>query len=134
MTWYLDSSAVMRYLLRHDGRIDLKATSATFVSSEILELECKRTLIRYRLTGNIDDNEYADLGADLNEFVEGVSLIAVNSEIIRSAAENWGVVVGSLDSIHLATALAYKTQLQLITHDKALARSARIKNIHVIDQ
>jgi predicted nucleic acid-binding protein len=135
MIYYLDSSVIMRYLLQHSGFIRISDLEGKFITSELTFLECRRTLIRYRLNSEIKDQDLVDLFEDLNEFISYIDLIGVNSKLLNDASQNWGVTLGSLDSIHLATALYYKNQtnetLTLLTHDKALSMAARLLGIMV---
>ena len=68
----------------------------------------------------------------MKEIMRGLSY----SEILESASQNWGVNLGSLDSIHLASALYIKKEkkpaVQIFTHDKAHYTAARLANLEVI--
>ena len=134
MTIYIDSSVLLRYLLQHPGFIDLPQFKENFVSSELLRLECQRVLIRYRLNQEVGDPELLELTEKLNNLLSRISLLKINSEILEVASQNWGVVLGTLDSIHLASVLFIRKELnnrvQLYTHDKALFTAARMSNIN----
>ena len=52
---YIDSSALLRFLLQHSNFINLVEYNDDFVSSELLKLECQRALIRYRLNQEVGD-------------------------------------------------------------------------------
>jgi predicted nucleic acid-binding protein len=132
---YLDSSALLRFLLQHSNFINLVEYKNEFVSSELLRLECQRALIRYRLNQELRDEGLLQLTEQLNDLLSRISLLKVNSEILESASQNWGVNLGSLDSIHLASALFIKKEkksaIQIFTHDKALYTAARLSNLEV---
>ena len=133
---YIDSSALLRFLLQHSNFINLVEYNDDFVSSELLKLECQRALIRYRLNQEVGDEGLLQLSEQLNDLLSRISLLKINSEILESASQNWGVNLGSLDSIHLASALYIKKEkmlaVQIFTHDKALYTAARLANIEVI--
>jgi len=94
-------------------------------------------LIRYRLNSEIDDQGLVHLYEDLSELFSYIDLLALNSNILTDASQNWGVTLGSLDSIHLATAIFYKKQkmepLTLVTHDKSLSIACRLTGLIVKD-
>ena len=133
---YIDSSALLRFLLQHSNFINLVEYNDDFVSSELLKLECQRALIRYRLNQEVGDEGLLQLSEQLNDLLSRISLLKINSEILESASQNWGVNLGSLDSIHLASALYIKKEkklaIQIFTYDKALYTAARLANIEVI--
>ena len=133
---YIDSSALLRFLLQHSNFINLVEYNDDFVSSELLKLECQRALIRYRLNQEVGDEGLLQLSEQLNDLLSRISLLKINSEILESASQNWGVNLGSLDSIHLACALYIKKEkklaIQILTHDKAFYTAARLANLDVI--
>ena len=53
MIAYLDSSALLRLILRQPGALDLKKlrSGESIISSELLAVECSRTIDRMRLHG-----------------------------------------------------------------------------------
>jgi predicted nucleic acid-binding protein len=136
MNIYIDSSVLLRFLLNHPNSINLVKLGNEFVSSELLKLECQRALIRYRLNQEIKDEGFLELTEACNDLLSRISLLKINSEIMESASRNWGVVLGSLDSIHLASALHIqknkKIPLKLLTHDKAFSTAAKISKIEVV--
>jgi predicted nucleic acid-binding protein len=56
---YLDSSALLRLILREPGALDLAdlARCESILSSELLAVECPRTLDRLRLQGSLSVEE-----------------------------------------------------------------------------
>jgi predicted nucleic acid-binding protein len=48
---YLDSSALLRLVLREPGGLEQRRATETLVSSELLAVECPRTIDRLRLQG-----------------------------------------------------------------------------------
>jgi len=132
---YIDSSALLRFLLQHSNFINLVEYKNDFVSSELLRLECQRALIRYRLNQEVEDEGLLQLTEQFNDLLSRISLLKVNSEILDTASQNWGVNLGSLNSIHLASALFIKKEkksvVQIFTHDKALYTAARLSNLEV---
>jgi len=134
--YYIDASVLLRFLLQQQSTIDIIDLRGNFFSSELLLLECRRTLVRYRLIQEIDDTGYLALSEDLTELCKRINLLKVDSEVLSRAAQNWGIVLGSLDSIHLATAIRYREtrrdEWTFLTHDNALAGGARLNDFRVI--
>ena len=62
---YIDSSALLRFLLQHSNFINLVEYNDDFVSSELLKLECQRALIRYRLNQKVGDEGLLQLTEQL---------------------------------------------------------------------
>ena len=54
MLAYLDSSLVLQHILNGDLGIRHAMALENVASSELLEIECRRVLQRYRLQGDLD--------------------------------------------------------------------------------
>jgi hypothetical protein len=68
------------------------------------------------------------------ETLEEFDLIEIGPSILQRAAEPFPTVLGSLDAIHLASALLVKDEfedLPLATHDRELAIAARAVGFRV---
>jgi len=65
----------------------------------------------------------------VNEWLEAVDLVLVRPPVLSRASEPLPVPIGTLDAIHLATALIWRDRLgplpQMVTHDPALGAAAR---------
>ncbi len=62
------------------------------------------------------------------EQLEGFDLISFSAEMLERAADPFPTLLGSLDAVHLTSAVLARTQvpeLRLATHDSELARAAR---------
>jgi uncharacterized protein len=133
---YLDASVVLRFVLGQEGLLPGWSEIERAVSSALLEVECLRTLDRLRLDGLLDDIAVAERRALVFEVLEGVTLIDVTAVVLRRAAQPLPTRVGTLDAIHLASALLFheetEEQLTLATHDQALARAGRACGLEVV--
>ena len=100
-------------------------------ASELLYVECHRVLERVRAQREISPDQYLESLAWLNTYLEGVTLIPVNSSIIRRAARPFPVLLKTLDALHLAT-LDYlaeeesPTDWGLMTTDISLGKAASL--------
>jgi predicted nucleic acid-binding protein len=110
MRIYLDSSVALRYLLSGDESIRRVGPGQEVASSELLEIECKRVLQRERLEQHIDDARYAEAIAAFEELGSMLAIIEIGGEIKRRAAGSFPTVIGTLDAIHLATALLWQEE------------------------
>ncbi len=69
------------------------------------------------------------------ETLRGVDLVPIHPEVLIRAADPFPTTLGTLDAIHLATAVLVRDQLEglaLATHDAELGRAARAEGFAVI--
>lgn len=129
MIAYLDTSALLRIVLREAGALDDLRTYDGLVSSELIAVESARTLDRLRSQGALTMDEAADRIGVVNEWLEAVDLVLLRPPVLSRASEPMPLPVGTLDAIHLATALIWRDRVgalpQLLTHDAALGAAAR---------
>ena len=129
MIAYLDTSALLRIVLREGGALDDLRLYDGLVSSELIAVESSRTLDRLRNQGALTMDEAADRIAVVNEWLEAVDLVLLRPPVLSRASEPMPVAVGTLDAIHLATALIWRDRVgslpQMVTHDAALGAAAR---------
>ena len=124
MSWYIDSSAILKLLISEKESIALaEFLDAPAKTSAISRVEVIRSLNR------ISPEEVADGQAVLSRF----ELIPVSSPILI-LAENFPaeITLKSLDAIHVATVVFLnKTIRGLITYDKAMIKNAKELGIKV---
>ena len=129
MIAYLDTSALLRVVLREAGALDDLRTYDGLVSSELIAVESARTIDRLRNHGALTMDEAAERIAWVNEWLEAVDLVLLRPAILSRASEPMPMPLGTLDAIHLASALIWRDRLgplpQLVTHDAALGAAAR---------
>ena len=76
------------------------------VSSELIEIECRRVLHRCRLAGEFDDEALAVARERLDAVLAGIDLLELSTQIKQRAMDPFPVHVRTLDALHIATALA----------------------------
>jgi len=126
---YLDSSVVLRHILLGDASIEHAVACGQVISSELLEIECRRVLHRYRLYGDLDDTGFIEASKRLNDVLTGVSTLALSDVVKKRASGPFPVHVKTLDALHLASALtfaaAYADETVLVfSHDAGMNRGA----------
>lgn len=135
MKIYIDTSWLLRALLRQ-SKVKALPANAEIVSSTLLRVECRRTLDRHYHRSLITDVEYAGINQQLQEYLENVSLVELSNDIVSRAEEPFMLPVGTLDALHLATALKVREHendiLHLATFDDELALVATAHDLRVI--
>ena len=125
MSWYLDSSAILKYIFAEPERPALvKALTSQAISSELARLEVKRVVYRMQ-PKNI---------TLANEELARISFVMVSDQVLRIAEAFTGnVALTTLDSIHFATALTLGEGIEgIITYDKQMITNARKMGIKVL--
>lgn len=136
MIAYLDTSALLRLVLRESGSLDREVRSwRGLVSSELLAVESLRTLDRLRLQGDLSVEEAASRRETVTEWLEAVDLVRLQPPILARASEPFPTPLGTLDALHLATALVWRDRMRqalvMATHDRDLALAARSFGLEV---
>ena len=129
MIAYIDTSALLRIVLREPGALDDLRSYDGLVSSELIAVESARTIDRLRIQGNLSMDEAAERAAAVNEWLEAIDLVLLRPPVLSRASEPMPMPIGSLDAIHLATALIWRDRIgplpELATHDGVLGTAAR---------
>ena len=128
MTVYLDTSVVVRILFREAKPINIWKKWDKAYSSALWRVEALRTIDRMRLTHDITDAELAALVREVTIIDETLVICPADERILQRAGETFPTVVGTLDAIHLASALSIREfdNLDLVlTHDLQLGTAAR---------
>ena len=136
MTWYLDSSVILQQAFDQPGPLDLGALQPG-VTSRITELECLRAIDRGRFLGKIALAEIPLRQGWVATVLNSLTLIEMDRSILALAGAPAPVPLGTLDGIHLASALHFRAEpggdpLSIATHDKGLAAAARAYGFPVI--
>ena len=139
MIVYVDTSVVLRILLHEPNPVGNWGQWNKAYSSALWRVEALRTVDRLRLTHEISDTEVAELVRDIQMTHETFAIHPVTNQLCQRASESFPTVVGTLDAIHLATALSVREIDNvdlLLTHDSQLGTAARSLGFDVmgIDQ
>jgi len=136
---YLDSSVFLRRLFGQAGALAEWPEIGQGIASALVEVECLRTIDRLRLTslpGSVAEQELAIRREAMFRLLAGMETVEVTRTVLSRAGQPFPTVLGTLDAIHLATALLWRDEtgesLVLATHDAALGRAARASGLPVI--
>jgi predicted nucleic acid-binding protein len=135
MNVYLDSSVLLRRLRRESESIATWAGWEHAYASVLLRVEVLRTIDRMRLSGAVSDSQVVELITNTHAMFDVVEFLPLNPLILQRASESFRTALGTLDALHLATALwlvqAAAIDLTFLTHDGELALAARSVNFAV---
>ena len=136
MTAYIDTSVLLRLALGQPDALPEWLQIQQGVSSALVMTESLRTLDRLRLRANLADSEVASRRATILNLIASLELVEVDAMVLERAAQPMPTELGTLDAIHLATALLWKemTRVNLVmaTHDGALALGAQAHGLPVV--
>ena len=129
MITYVESSAILRFVLGQPGamrdcrRFDAGATSA------LAEVECLRTLDRLKIAEGVTELQIAERRAAVYDVLGRLAIIDLTRPVLERASQPLPVALGTLDALHLASALAWReyagAPVVLATHDARLGAAAR---------
>lgn len=138
MIAYVDSSVLLRIVLGQRDRLKEWKRIEQAVASALVELECLRTLDRLRIRMDISSGILVSRREAVFQLMGEFSVVAPSRQVLARAAQPFPTPLGTLDAIHLATALLWKergpSQLVMATHDPALATAARASGLKVIGE
>ena len=136
MIAYLDASVVLRLILGEPEPLAEWGLVESAIASALTEVECLRTLDSLLRLGSLTAVELAERRTAVYRLFEAVEVVNVSRSVLRRAAEPFPTPLGTLDAIHLSTALIWRdarnTAVGMATHDKALATAARSMGLEVI--
>jgi predicted nucleic acid-binding protein len=136
MIAYVDSSVLLRVALGQPNALPEWQQIERGVSSALVTTESLRTLGRLRLRVNLSDIEIARRRATILALIDSLELVEIDTTVLDRAAQPMPTELGTLDAIHLASALLWKdasvADPVMVTHDKALALAAQAHGLKVL--
>lgn len=136
MIAYIDSSVLLRVVLRQRGALAEWRRIDRGVASALVEVECLRTLDRLRLAAGLTDRELARRRQAVHRVLDAMEIVELTRPVLARAAQPMPTALGTLDAIHLSTALLWREwrgeELALATHDAALSLAARASGLPVV--
>ena len=136
MIAYIDSSVLLRLVLSEPSPLREWPDVHQGVTSALAEVEMLRTLDRLRfLVPSRDALALAARREVAFRLLEGLETIEITRSVLARAAQPLPTPLGTLDAIHLVSAMGWREQFEglvFATHDVALAAAARASGFEVI--
>lgn len=136
MIAYVDASVLLRVALGQPDALPEWSRIRRGVASALVMTESLRTLDRLRLRAGLPDTDVAERRGLILALVASLELVDVDPIVLDRAAQPMPTELGTLDAIHLATALLWKeltrADLTMATHDRALALAAKAHGLRVV--
>jgi len=132
---YVDASVAVRRILKEPGAFTKWEEWEWIVASELLRIEVFRGLDRLRHTRELTLEQLAEGYAVLPNILEALQQVPLSAAVLNRAASTFPTPLGTLDAIHLSTALLWIEDngepLTFLTHDRQLAIAARACGLEV---
>jgi predicted nucleic acid-binding protein len=105
VTVYVDASILLRVVLGQSNALADWRKIRRGISSTLIRTECLRTLDRLRLTSALSDVDMSRHRAKLISVLNAMDLVELDASVLSRAEQPMPTSLGTLDAIHLATAL-----------------------------
>lgn len=136
MIAYVDSSVLLRIALGQSNALPEWNKIDRGVSSALITTESLRTLDRLRLRAGLFDTEVAIRRATILDLIASLELVEIDAVVLERAAQPMPTELGTLDAIHLASAILWKEglgiDLTMTTHDMVLGLAAKAHGFRVL--
>jgi len=136
MIAYVDASVLLRFALGQPDALPEWKQIERGVSSALVRTESLRTLDRLRVRAKLTNAEVAKRRATILAIIASLEVVDIEAVVLDRAAQPMPTELGTLDAIHLATALLWKqmkrVDLVMATHDEALAFGAHAHGLPVV--
>lgn len=136
MIAYVDASVLLRVALGQADALPEWSRIERGVSSALVMTESLRTLDGLRLRAGLSDAQVAGRRHTILALIASLELVDVDAAVLDRAAQPMPTELGTLDAIHLATAILWKDMSQadlvMATHDGALALGAQAHGLPVV--
>jgi uncharacterized protein len=132
---YIDSSILLRFVLGEPERLKEWGKIRKAISSELIRVECLRTIDRARIRFGLPPDEVAARRANALARLEAFDIIRIDRNVLERAAAPFSTLIRSLDAIHVASALMARRShptLAFATHDAQLAACVRAEGFRVL--
>jgi len=129
MIAYLDSSVLLRVILNQKNKLKEFSEIRRPVASRLLKAECFRTLDRIRVNDTLEKSDYLLSMSLLHTALDSVEYVSLTETVLDRAAMSLPLALGTLDAIHLVSALIWREQMEdelvFLTHDEQLGKCAQ---------
>ena len=136
MNRYVDASVVLRRLFRQPDALSSWDEIDGGFASRLMVVECLRTLDRLVVRGHLTIAQGIEGRTAVHRIATCLSIVEPVRRILEAAAGPSPAPLGTLDAIHLATAIALRddgaTDIDIATHDAELAAAARAMGFETV--
>ncbi len=136
MIAYVDASVLLRIVFGEPTALPEWDSIETPVASPLVEVECLRSVDRFRLEKGLTDEEILPRREEIYRFTSSMDVVELDRAVLSRASQPLSSILRTLDAIHLASALIWREQsdadLVMATHDLALAAAARAHGMRVV--
>jgi predicted nucleic acid-binding protein len=136
MIAYVDASVLLRVALGQPNALPEWRHIDRGVSSALITTESLRTLDRLRLRAGLSDIEMGSRRSTILALIDSLELIEIDSLVLERAAQPMPTELGTLDAIHLASAVLWQgatgVDLIMATHDRSLGIAAQAHGLDVV--
>ena len=136
MIAYVDSSAILRFVLQQPDPLMALLDCDDRVTSFLTEVECLRAIEAARLRRQLSIDESGERRQLAYRHLRRMRRLMPSLSILRRAGEPYPRALKTLDAVHLATALMWRDRrapdLVFATHDRQLGRAALALDFEVI--
>jgi hypothetical protein len=95
LTAYIDTSALLRLVLREPGALEDLQSCDALVSSELIAIESARTIDRLRLQGALTVDEAAARRRSVSDWLEAIDLVLLRPAVLSRASEPLPIPLGA---------------------------------------
>ena len=132
----MDTSVLLRVLLGQRDRLSQLDELEIVGTSALTEVECLRTVDRFRIREAWNDQDVAAAREGVFRLLRVMEIVELDRAVLARAAQPIPTALGTLDALHLATALLWRERLGgemvMATHDAELGMAARASGLRVI--
>lgn len=136
MTAYVDASVILRLAFGQPNALAEWPKVRRGVASALVTTESLRSLDRLRLRATLPDEQVAIRRAAIISLIASLEVVELDMTVLSRASQPMPTELGTLDAIHLATAVLWKemtgVELMMATHDAALGLAAKAHGLAVI--
>lgn len=135
MIAYIDSSVVLRIILEQPQPLR-ELERYELVTSDLTRIECLRAVDNALVRREIDEDEALVRRGAVFQKVKRAHRVALSRRIMERAAGGFATQLGTLDALHVATALLWRdgrtSDMVFATHDRQQARAVRALGFEVL--
>ena len=133
---YVDSSVILRIVLGQPDALAEWGSLEAGATSALAEVECLWTLDRLRVQACVGSEEMALRREAVYRILDSLTQVDLDRPVLSRAAQPLPVPLGTLDALHLVSALVWSESSDVspmfATHDRALGLAARAFGLRVV--